>query len=120
MGTTLILKRFSTISKSYKLKRKAFNVIGDGVQGLGKVTNNVLGGAEKVAGDTANMAGKAMKSNVGAGALGLLAKGAIGAATGLGPLASTALGFIGSKVAGNVVKSGAEALQDSAAKRGFA
>lgn len=122
MGT-FILKRFSTANttpKSYKLKRKVFNVVEDGVAGIGKVTNNVIGGTEKVAGDAANMAGKTMKSNLGAGAIGLLAKTAIGAATGLGPLASAGLGFLGSKIAGNVVKSGGEALQDSAAKRGFA
>ena len=123
MGT-FILKRFSVpVSKSYRLKRKTFgigDVISNTADGVGKITNNVLGGTEKVAGNTANIAGKAMKSNVGAGALGLLTKGAIGAATGLGPLASTAIGFLGSKLAGNVVKSGGEALQDSAAKRGFA
>ena len=117
-------KGFSITTKTYTLKRKTFafgDVLAGGVQGVGTVTNNVLGGTEKVVGNVANKAGNIVNSKGGrlAGTVLGAIKGAKFGGLG-GALVGGFLGNMATRAAGTAVSSVGESLEDSAAKRGFA
>ena len=98
---TYVLKRFSTTSKTYKIKRKTFGAVGDVANTVGNGLNRTVGTVENVAGGIASGTGKAMDSFVGKNVVGTTAGTIAGMA--LLPKLGMALGGIPGGIAGGIL-----------------